>query len=212
MGHQTSRVDLLASTVHRRQTRAQYQSVEPNPVGGEERVGRHIKCLYAALERLKSGRDILRTPNVARNDLKAEWARDCLNLGQVLHGGGVTAINHYRGIISRKSSRRLPARSGIWADRPVTLPPGRARPATRLLPTGSATAANTIGMTDVAAFAATTFVVPCVTITSTLSRTNSAMISGDRSKRVSAQRYSIATLRPSIQPSSRKRRSKAAVH
>src|SRR6516164_7741625 len=49
------------------------------------------------------------------------------------------------GIISRKSSRRLPARSGIWADRPVTLPPGRARPATRLLPTGSATAANKFG-------------------------------------------------------------------
>src|SRR4029453_6455784 len=133
-----------------------------------------------------------------------EWARDCLNLGQVLHGGGVIAIGQYRqpaGVISPMSSRRLPARSGIWADRPVTLPPGRARPATRLLPTGSATAANTIGMTVVAAFAATTFTVPCVTITSTLSRINSAMISGERSKRDSAQRYSIATLRPSIQPS-----------
>ena len=82
--------------MHRRQSRVQRQSVEPNPVGGEERVGRNIKCLYAALERLKRGRDILRTPDVARDDLKAEWARDCLNLGQVLHGGGVTAINHYR--------------------------------------------------------------------------------------------------------------------
>src|SRR5262249_59062102 len=87
---------LLASTVHRRQTRAQCQSVEPNPVGGEERVGRNIKCLYAALERLERGSDVLRTPDVARDDLKAEWARDCLNLGQVLHGGGVTAIGHDR--------------------------------------------------------------------------------------------------------------------
>jgi hypothetical protein len=116
------------------------------------------------------------------------------------------------GISSRKSPRRLPAASAIWFDMPVTLPPGRARLATRLLPTGSATAANTIGMTDVACFAATTFAVACVTMTSTLSRTNSATISGGRSKRPSAQRYSIATLRPSIQPSSRNRCTKAAVH
>jgi ABC-type uncharacterized transport system substrate-binding protein len=51
------------------------------------------------------------------------------------------------GMISRKNSRRFPATSEIWADRPVTLPPGRARLATTLLPTGSATEANTIGIT-----------------------------------------------------------------
>src|SRR6516225_6579852 len=33
------------------------------------------------------------------------------------------------GTISRKSSRRLPATSVCWSDRPVTLPPGRAREA-----------------------------------------------------------------------------------
>src|SRR5262249_16780682 len=95
-GHQTSRVDLLASTVHRRQSRVQRQSVEPNPVGGEERVGRNVKCLYATLERLKRGRDILRTPEVAGDDLKAQWIRHSLTRGQVLQGGGVTAIGHYR--------------------------------------------------------------------------------------------------------------------
>ena len=51
-----------------------------------------------------------------------------------------------------------------------------------------------------------------VTMTSTLSRTNSAAISAKRSLRPSAQRYSIATVRPSIQPSSRSRCTKAAVH
>ena len=51
-----------------------------------------------------------------------------------------------------------------------------------------------------------------VTMTSTLSRTNSAAISAKRSVRPSAQRYSIATVRPSIQPSSRSRCTKAAVH
>ena len=93
----------------------------------------------------------------------------------------------------------------------MTLPPGRARLATKPLPTGSPAIAKTIGMTDVACFAART-AAPDVTMTSTLSRTNSAAISAKRSLRPSAQRYSIATVRPSIQPSSRSRCTKAAVH
>src|ERR1039458_7254293 len=116
-----------------------------------------------------------------------------------------------RGTTSRKSSSRLAAVSVDWLDRPVTLPPGRARLATRLLPTGSPADANTIGMTDVACFAAITGAVPCVTIISTLSRTNSATISAKRSLRPSAHRYSIATVRPSIQPSLRNCCTKAAV-
>jgi hypothetical protein len=69
-----------------------------------------------------------------------------------------------------------------------------------------------MGMTDVACLAATTAVVADVTMTSTLRRTNSAAISAVRSVRPSAQRYSIATVRPSIQPSSCSRRTKAATH
>src|SRR4029077_2208377 len=57
-------------------------------------------------------------------------------------------------------------------------------------------------MVDVACFAATA-APPTVRMTSTLSRTNSAAISEKRSLRPSAQRYSIATVRPSVQPSSR---------
>jgi hypothetical protein len=72
--------------------------------------------------------------------------------------------------------------------------------------------ANTIGMTDVAFFDAITAGVPDVTMTSTLSRTNSAAISAKRSSRPSAQRYSTAMVRPSIQPSSRSRCTNAAVH
>src|SRR5215468_7050158 len=80
------------------------------------------------------------------------------------------------GMASRKSSRRLPASSGDVIDRPVTLPPGRARLATRPVLRGSATVANTIGMTEVAFFAAKTGG-PDVTMTSTFSRTNSAATS-----------------------------------
>jgi len=54
--------------------------------------------------------------------------------------------------------------------------------------------------------------VPDVMMISTLSRTNSAAISARRSSRPSAQRYPIATVRPSIQPSSRSRCTKAATH
>jgi len=86
----------------------------------------------------------------------------------------------------------------------VTLPPGRARLATRPIPTGSSTNAKTIGMTVDACFAATA-ALPPLTMTSTLSRTNSLAISAQRSARPSAQRYWIATVRPSIQPSSRSR-------
>src|SRR5262249_18958464 len=58
----------------------------------------------------------------------------------------------------------------------VTLPPGRARPATSPLPMGSFATANTIGMTDVVCFAVRA-AAPVVTMTSTLSCTNSAAIS-----------------------------------
>ena len=66
--------------------------------------------------------------------------------------------------------------------------------------------------TDVACFEAVTAGVPDVTMTSTLSPTNSAANSAKRSSRPSLQRYSIATLRPSIQPSSRSRCARETTH
>src|SRR5262245_3992091 len=114
------------------------------------------------------------------------------------------------GTTSRKSSRRLEPVSDSWFDRPVTLPPGRASDATTPVPTGWPAVGNTIGMTDVACFAAITAGVVDATMRSTLSRTNSAAISAKRSARPSPQRYSMATVRFSIQPSSRSRCTKAA--
>src|SRR5262249_55607063 len=49
-------------------------------------------------------------------------------------------------------------------------------------------------------------------MTSTFNRTNSAAISAARELRPSAQRYSITTVRPSVQPRSRSRCTKAATH
>ena len=80
------------------------------------------------------------------------------------------------------------------------------------MPTGSPIAAEMIGITDVACFAAMVEAVPHVTMTSTLSRTNSAAISAARSVRPSAPRYSTAIVRPSVQPSARSRCKKPVVH
>jgi hypothetical protein len=113
------------------------------------------------------------------------------------------------GRTSRKSSTSLPARSGAWIDRPVTLPLGRAKLATKPLATGSLPNGNIMGMTDVTCFTAGT-AVPGVTITSTFSSTNSAAAAARCLVRLSTQRYSIATVRPSIQPSSPSRCAKAA--
>jgi hypothetical protein len=71
--------------------------------------------------------------------------------------------------------------------------------------------AGGIGMTDIICFTAAA-AAPTATRTSTFSRTNSPAISAKRSVRPSAQRYSIATLPPSIHPSSRSRCANAAVH
>jgi hypothetical protein len=95
---------------------------------------------------------------------------------------------------------------------PVTLAPGRARDATKPVPTGSFDTGKTIGMLAVARFAARASSVPAASMTSTLSRTNSAAISAKRSWRPSAQRYSIAMLPPSLQPSCRSRWLKATAH
>src|SRR5262249_50179987 len=73
---------------------------------------------------------------------------------------------------------------------------------------GSTAIANTIAIVEVACITAGT-ALPPVTMISTLRRTNSAAISRKRSVRPSAQQYWIATVRPSIQSSSRSRCTKA---
>jgi hypothetical protein len=82
----------------------------------------------------------------------------------------------------------------------VTLPPGRARLATKPAPTGSAAVVITIGIVVVAFFAASTTGAVVTTIRSTLRRTRSAASSGRRSDFCSANQYSMTILFPSIHP------------
>ena len=100
-----------------------------------------------------------------------------------------------REITSRRISSRLPARSGDRTDRPVMLPPGRAKLATSPAATGSMAIGNTTGTRGRLLYGEHR-PRPAATIMSTSSRTNSAAISAKRSMRPSAQRYSIATVGP----------------
>ncbi len=87
---------------------------------------------------------------------------------------------------------------------PVTLPPGRARLATRPAAIGSAMVAITIGIVAVALRAASAAGVPIVTMASTFSATSSSAIAGKCCVRSPAMRRSTTRLCPSIQPSSRR--------
>jgi len=109
------------------------------------------------------------------------------------------------GTSSRTTSSCFGPSSTAIEVTPVMFPPGRARLATRPAATGSPEVTNTIGMVVVAAFAARAGGVPAnAAITATLRETRSASSDGNRSWWPSAQRYSMATLRPSTYPLSRR--------
>ena len=83
------------------------------------------------------------------------------------------------GISSSKRLSRLPSSSAVRKVIPVTMPPGRLRLVTRPYRTGSSATAKTIGIVEVAAFAArAAYGEPVVTITATLRSTRSAASSG----------------------------------
>ena len=102
------------------------------------------------------------------------------------------------GTASLSISSRLVFSSGDKLASPVTLPPGRARLATKPSPTGSPAFVITMGIEVVAFFAANANGTPVTTIKSTLRRTNSAARLGRRSFFPSANRYSMAKFFPSV--------------
>ena len=107
------------------------------------------------------------------------------------------------GAICARICTCLAVRSFAMFVTPVTLPPGRARVAIRPDPTGSDTAKNTIGMDEVARFAATAAGDAQARIRSTRLAASSAASAGSASKLPSAQRTSSARLLPSTWPSAR---------
>jgi hypothetical protein len=82
----------------------------------------------------------------------------------------------------------FPAVSAAMLEKPVMLPPGRAKLVTSPTPIGSATAAITIGIVVVACFAARAHGVKVATITSTCELTSSVASCGSRATSPSEER------------------------
>src|SRR5262249_49849778 len=153
-----ARFDVLPDNVNRRQPRDEGQGVYPHPVRDHERVADHIECIRTILERLEGGCNVLGASDFESRRIDTKRACGDLNLAHFRRGVGYSplamiASGRRPGTTSRNSASRLPAASGHCIDRPVMLPPGCARLATRPAPTGSPDNARTIGMTDVAFFA-----------------------------------------------------------
>ena len=185
-----------------------------------ERIADDIERLRdRPLSVLEGGRDIVGSANFQPGESKAERAGRCFEPRSSparrpdCRALAMIASRRSPGDDLAQEFEPLAGKIGLLQRQAgdVAARPRKARDqsgADRVSPPSS----NTIGMTDVACFAATTGALRCVTMTSTFSRTNSAAISAKRSLRPSAQRYSIAMVRPSIQPSSRSRCTKAAIH
>ena len=115
-------------------------------------------------------------------------------------GSRTTATRVTLGAISLSSASHFPLKLYSSVINPVALPPGRARLSTRPAPTGSAMTGNTIGTVRVVCSNGRTVEVPYARITSGPSATNSAACLRMSSALAPAQRVSIRTLRPMIQP------------
>jgi len=121
-----------------------------------------------------------------------------LSLGFRLAGLSSAATLDAAGTSSRKRLSRLAFNAAVYTLTPVTLPPGRLKLATKPIWTTSPLPMKTMGIIPVPALAASTAgVPPLATMTATRRRTRSSARVVKRSYQPSAQRYSIATLRPS---------------
>ena len=147
-----------------------------------ERVATDIKCIRAALERLEGGRDILRSPNFECRDFEAERAGRCLNLAHLQHGGGIANIGHDRQ--SAKTGDNLAQEFESLASKIGELDRQAGDVAARSRQTSDQAAADRVRRRReddrddrCRLLCREMTAASCVTMTSTLSRTNSAAIS-----------------------------------
>src|SRR6516164_1642546 len=164
-----------------------------------------IKCFPAALEYLERGRDILGPPNFKFGRFKAKRAGCSPSVTHLNHRGGVSDIGHDRqpaktGEDFAQEFDSLACKLDLLDRQASHVAAGPAEARDNAI-ADCVRHKKTFGITEVTCFAARTASVATVTMTSTLSWTNSAAISAARSVRPSVQRYSIAIVRPSIQPS-----------
>jgi len=106
------------------------------------------------------------------------------------------------GAISESSSSHLPPSAGSKLAKPVMFPPGRSSRGTMPKATGSPTFTPTIGIVRVCCWRAMVACNPIARMMSGCWPTNSCASASIRLMSPPAQRRSIRTLRPSVQPKS----------
>ena len=104
------------------------------------------------------------------------------------------------GAISESSSSHLPPSEGSKPAKPVMFPPGWLRLGTMPLATASSPTTKTIGIVRVSRWRAAVAGAPIVAMMSGCRPTNSCATARIRLMSMPAQRTSIRTLRPSVQP------------
>ena len=161
---------------------------------GTRRIARELGCSRATVKRyLEAGGWVwYRQPRRS-----SRRSRGVAFAAVSAASGHRTATLVSLGTTSLRSCSRLETRSGEKSVRPVMLPPGRAKLATKPSLTGSWLFPMTIGMVRVACCAARIVGEVAVRITSTGRWTSSAARSGSRSNLPSADRNSMDTFRPS---------------
>ena len=215
IGHQTAGFDVRPGIINRRQTRAHGQTVDASTITVYQRFDADIKCLRAGVERLEGGRDIFRPLDFNCGDLEIHRAGRCLHRVHLQHGSGTAGIGQDRQLAEARNDLlqqfdSLACNLGLLQRQTCDVAARAPQTRDEAGPDRVSAVANTIGIVAVAFFASEAIGVPEVTIISTLRRTNSAAIAAARVLPPSAQRTAIATVEPSIQPSSRSRRTNAA--
>ena len=201
VGHETSQLGELPQRVDARQPVLAGQLGDALSLREQEGVTRRQQRVDAIPDHGRErGSEVVAARHLAELDLHPEGPPGGLVLAQAHRRGGAVQHGHARepgqGLLEELELLAADLGVSCWL-RPVTLPPGRAKLATSPASTGSVALTMTIGIVVVARLAASAGAWEEATITSTLCRTRSAASSARRSRRPSAQRYSMTTFLPS---------------
>src|SRR5262249_15134117 len=133
--HERAGLSMLAGINDGREPRTRRKCEYACAVGGNEPIDHHVKRVGLTLECFEGGRDIFCFPNFKFDHFDTELAGGGLNLAHFQDSAKSTfariAKRRNPATISCRISSLPPARSTPWFDRPVTLPPGRDKLATR---------------------------------------------------------------------------------
>jgi hypothetical protein len=119
----------------------------------DERIVGDVDGLGTSLQSVERGRDVFPRRISIGISSTLKRTRGAFELAQVEQHGGAADVGEDAdagepGDHGAQEPSRFAARSVCWIERPVTLPPGRDRLATRPAPTGSPAAAKTIGISQ----------------------------------------------------------------